>query len=140
MVYNPSANGILASGSGDHMVRIWDTDSRGSGLENAVIELKGHRDTIQSLSWNYTGDLLITVRTSTPPLPFPRLQTSTTDLLIPTPCARAQTSRDKKIRMYDPRASTSPIKEADGHGGIKGSRVVWLGDRDRAVTTGVSLV
>lgn len=27
---------------------------------------------------------------------------------------------------------------ADGHGGIKGSRVVWLGDRDRMVTTGVS--
>jgi hypothetical protein len=78
VVYNPSANGILASGSGDHVVRIWDTDSRGSGLENAVIELKGHRDTIQSLSWNYTGDLLITVSISTSPL-FLHLQAPTID-------------------------------------------------------------
>jgi hypothetical protein len=31
--------------------------------------------------------------------------------------------------MYDPRAGSDPIKQADAHGGIKGSRVVWLGDR-----------
>jgi coronin-1B/1C/6 len=40
--------------------------------------------------------------------------------------------------MYDPRAGSDPIKQADAHGGIKGSRVVWLGDRERAVTTGFS--
>ena len=26
----------------------------------------------------------------------------------------------------------------EGHSGVKGSRVVWLGDRDRIATTGVS--
>ena len=80
VVYNPSAGGVLASASGDHMVRIWDTDSRGSGLESAVIELKGHRDTIQSLSWNYTGDLLITVSQPPPtasPIPPGLTSTST---------------------------------------------------------------
>jgi hypothetical protein len=49
-----------------------------------------------------------------------------------------QTCRDKKIRIFDPRAGAEPIKVTDGHGGIKGSRVVWLGDRDRIATTGVS--
>jgi len=30
------------------------------------------------------------------------------------------------------------VRVTDGHAGVKGSRVVWLGDRDRIVTTGVS--
>ncbi|GHJ89738.1 hypothetical protein NliqN6_6140 [Naganishia liquefaciens] len=73
-----------------------------------VLSLTGHKDTIQCIAWNYTGSLLAT------------------------------TSRDKKVRLFDPRAGSEPIKVADGHGGIKGSRVVWLGDRDRMVTTGFS--
>ncbi|KAH8086826.1 putative Coronin-like actin binding WD repeat protein, partial [Filobasidium floriforme] len=106
VVFNPVASGLLASASGDHVVRLWDVDS--GKFDEALVELKGHKDTVQSVCWNYTGDLLIT------------------------------TSRDKQIRMYDPRAGSDPIKQADGHGGIKGSRVVWLGDRERAVTTGFS--
>jgi coronin-1B/1C/6 len=30
------------------------------------------------------------------------------------------------------------VQEGNGHQGIKGSRVVWLGDSDRLVTTGFS--
>jgi coronin-1B/1C/6 len=96
--------------------------------ENApVLSLTGHKDTIQCIAWNYTGSLLATVRYS---LLHP--------LIIIDIWHSLQTSRDKKIRLFDPRAGSEPIKIADGHGGIKGSRVVWLGDRDRIVTTGVS--
>ncbi|CAG8497612.1 8987_t:CDS:2 [Paraglomus occultum] len=49
----------------------------------------------------------------------------------------ATTSRDKKLRIFDVR-STETVQQADSHQGVKGSRVVWLGDADRLVTTGFS--
>ncbi|KAJ9090660.1 hypothetical protein QFC19_009521 [Naganishia cerealis] len=104
LVWNNTAEGILTSAGSDHTVKIWDVKKESA----PVLTLTGHKDTIQSMTWNYTGNLLAT------------------------------TCRDKKVRIFDPRAGAEPIKVADGHGGIKGSRVVWLGDRDRMVTTGFS--
>ncbi|CAG8479974.1 11183_t:CDS:2 [Ambispora gerdemannii] len=49
----------------------------------------------------------------------------------------ATTSRDKKLRIFDVRANKVAI-QADNHQGVKGARVVWLGDSDRIVTTGFS--
>ncbi|RXW18022.1 hypothetical protein EST38_g7826 [Candolleomyces aberdarensis] len=70
--------------------------------------LSGHGDIIQSLTFNPTGTLLVT------------------------------TCRDRKIRIFDPRAGGDPVRVNDGHSGIKGSRVVWMGDLDRIATTGFS--
>ncbi|KAF8757885.1 WD repeat coronin family [Rhizoctonia solani] len=72
----------------------------------AKIALTGHTDTIQSLTWNPTGTLLAT------------------------------TCRDRKIRLFDPRAGSEAVRIGDGHAGIKGARVVWLGGHDRIATTG----
>lgn len=49
----------------------------------------------------------------------------------------ATTCRDKKLRVFDVRANEI-VQEGPGHQGIKGSRVVWLGDTDRLATTGFS--
>ncbi|KAJ2955609.1 hypothetical protein NQZ79_g8410 [Umbelopsis isabellina] len=49
----------------------------------------------------------------------------------------ATTCRDKKLRIFDLR-SNKVIQEGAGHQGVKGSRVVWLGETDRIVTTGFS--
>ncbi|KAI8575506.1 hypothetical protein K450DRAFT_261518 [Umbelopsis ramanniana AG] len=49
----------------------------------------------------------------------------------------ATTCRDKKLRIFDLR-SNKIIQEGAGHQGIKGSRVVWLGENDRICTTGFS--
>lgn len=106
IAFNPLAQGILAGAAGDLAIRVWDTDS--GKYDEPIYTLKGHKDSIQSMAWNYTGSLLVT------------------------------TCRDKKIRLFDPRAGSEAVKTTDGHGGIKGSRVVWLGDRDRIVTTGFS--
>ncbi|KAJ7393880.1 hypothetical protein OS493_003547 [Desmophyllum pertusum] len=68
--WHPCAEGVIASAAYDSEVRIWDiVDDR----EAATI-LKGHPDTIFSLSFNYNGSLL------------------------------ASTCKDKKIRVIDPRA------------------------------------
>lgn len=49
----------------------------------------------------------------------------------------ATTSRDKKIRIWDIR-SGKVLSEGPGHTGAKPSRVVWLGNTDRILTTGFS--
>jgi len=49
----------------------------------------------------------------------------------------ATTSKDKKLRVWDVRAGKC-IADAEPHQGVKGSRVCWLGDSDRLVTTGFS--
>jgi len=57
-----------------------------------------HADIIQSSEWNFNGSLIAT------------------------------SSKDKKIRIIDPRAS-KVVQEVEAHSGIKGSRVVFIGDR-----------
>lgn len=103
--FHPAASNVLASASGDHLVRVWDIEG---SSDEATIALKGHNDTIQSLCWNAVGSMIAT------------------------------TCRDRKLRLFDPRAGSEAVRVTDGHGGIKGSRVVWLGDRDRIATTGFS--
>lgn len=49
----------------------------------------------------------------------------------------ATTSRDKKLRIWDLREEKI-ISEGPGHSGAKPSRVVWVGNTDRVITTGFS--
>jgi coronin-1B/1C/6 len=70
--------------------------------------LSGHGDVIQCMAFNPTGTLLAT------------------------------TCRDRKLRIFDPRAGGEPVRVTDGHGGIKGSRVTWMGELDKIATTGFS--
>lgn len=70
--------------------------------------LTGHGDAIQSLDFNWTGTLLAT------------------------------TCRDRKLRLFDTRTGGEAVSVADGHSGIKGARVVWMGCMDRVATTGFS--
>ncbi|GAA5923519.1 hypothetical protein JCM1841_002971 [Sporobolomyces salmonicolor] len=67
-----------------------------------------HADMVQSIDWDWCGSVYAT------------------------------TCKDKKLRLFDPRAGASAITTADSHSGVKGSRVTWLGSLDRIVTTGFS--
>ncbi|KIY66575.1 microtubule binding protein [Cylindrobasidium torrendii FP15055 ss-10] len=75
--------------------------------EDAKIGLTGFGDTIQSMHWDPTGRFI------------------------------AATCRDRKIRLFDPRASKEAVRQTDGHAGVKGARIVWMGE-ERIGTTGFS--
>eukprot|EP01132_Coremiostelium_polycephalum_P003751 gene3751-4670_t len=55
IAWHPTAENILASGSADKTVRIWDTQS---GTEKFVID--SFDNTVLSICWNYDGSLLAT--------------------------------------------------------------------------------
>ncbi|CAM1505300.1 Fc.00g109370.m01.CDS01 [Cosmosporella sp. VM-42] len=54
VLFNPSAENILASASGDFTIKIWDV-----GTGQNALTLK-HNDIVQSLSWNAAGSMLVT--------------------------------------------------------------------------------
>lgn len=49
----------------------------------------------------------------------------------------ATTCKDRKLRVWDPRTQKE-VHVAESHGGIKGSRLVWLGNTGRILTVGFS--
>ncbi|KAH9971015.1 microtubule binding protein [Lactifluus volemus] len=104
VLWHPTAQHVLASAVGDHTVKLWDLGAP----ESPRAVLAGHGDTIQSLAFSPTGQIIAT------------------------------TSRDRKLRLFDARAGGEAVRVGEGHGGIKGARVVWMGDRDRIATTGFS--
>ncbi len=75
--------------------------------EDPKLQLGGFGDTIQSIAWDPTGRFI------------------------------AASSRDRKLRLFDARASKEAVKIGDGHAGVKGARVVWMGE-ERFATTGFS--
>eukprot|EP00026_Physarum_polycephalum_P002001 Phypoly_transcript_02005.p1 GENE.Phypoly_transcript_02005~~Phypoly_transcript_02005.p1 ORF type:complete len:941 (-),score=244.83 Phypoly_transcript_02005:204-2969(-) len=54
--FHPSAANVLASGSSDKTVNIWDIEQGKAGLT-----LSHFGDAVQSISWNYDGSLLVAV-------------------------------------------------------------------------------
>ncbi|KAK7685785.1 hypothetical protein QCA50_011131 [Cerrena zonata] len=104
VVWHPTAEHVLATATGDHVVKLWDIGSP----EQPRNVLGGHGDAIQCVAFNPSGTLVAT------------------------------TCRDRKLRIFDPRAGGEPVRVADSHGGIKGARVVWMGDKDNVATTGFS--
>ncbi|XP_022835326.1 coronin-7 isoform X1 [Spodoptera litura] len=150
MEFSPFHDGLLLTGSQDSLVKIWHIPPEGlkeslstpectlsqkqrrvenvgfhpvadglihvaSGHELALWDLtkqkeafvnRDHGEVIQSTSWKKDGKLLAT------------------------------SCKDKKVRIIDPRAAAAVVDVANSHQNIKDSRIVWLGDQDRILTTG----
>jgi histone-binding protein RBBP4 len=56
--WNPCVEGLLASGSDDHLVCYWDVRKEGKTLE-AIRVFKGHESVVEDVSWHmHHGDIL----------------------------------------------------------------------------------
>lgn len=54
VLFNPAAEGVLASASGDYTIKLWDVEAG-----RPKLQLK-HGDIVQSLSWSADGSSLVT--------------------------------------------------------------------------------
>ena len=53
----------------------------------------------------------------------------------PTGTLHATTSHDRKVQIYDPQAGREAILAREGHAGVKGARVIWMGDTGKLAST-----
>ncbi|XP_052130948.1 coronin-7 isoform X3 [Frankliniella occidentalis] len=150
MDFSPFHDGLLATGSQDCLVKLWHIPESGlqESLSNPQCVFSHKQRRVEAVRFHPTADCLLT-STSYTTLTlwdvaaqkeiFSNSQHSeviqsmswkTDGRLIVTSC------KDKKLRVYDPRATTSITHTTDSHQSIKDSRVVWLGDSNRILTTG----
>lgn len=111
VLFHPTAEGVVAASTSDHQIKLFDittaaSGGAGAGDQQATVSLTGAKDSIQSLDYDYAGNRLVA------------------------------TSRDKKLRVFDPRKGGEAVMMGDGHQGVKGARVTWCGDSERIITTG----
>lgn len=71
-----------------------------------VMQLQGHQDQVFSLAWSPCGKQCATI------------------------------CKDGKLRIFEPRKSTEPVKEGEGPIGSRGARVVWVLDGQYLVVSG----
>lgn len=152
--FNPFNDNIIASGAEDSKVMIWKIPEGGltESISTPAITLEGHQKKVGHVLFHPTADNLLasasadmTVRLwditkgsekeiiTTHPQMLQSLDWNYDGSLFTTTC------KDKKLRVIDPRTGNA-VQETNGHQGIKGSRVVWLGDSDRIATTGFSRI
>ncbi|XP_061079905.1 coronin-7 isoform X1 [Conger conger] len=81
-----------------------------SSRDAPLAALEQHPDQLQGLTWKQDGSLLAT------------------------------TCKDKKLRVFDPRAQLTPVQSAVGHQNHKDSRILWIKDSDHILTTAFNQV
>jgi len=150
--WNPFNENIIASGSDDTTIKIWQLpdEELTETMTEPVVALKGHQRKVTIVQWHPTSngilfsasaDLTIRAWDVQKGEQFRQFEGFTNTIyafsLSYDGSKFVATSKDKKIRVFDSH-SGSIVQEGDAHSGSKGSRVVWLGDSDLALSTGFS--
>ena len=150
MDFSPFNDGLLATGSQDCLVKLWHIPESGlqESLSNPQCVFSHKQRRVETVRFHPTADCLLSSTSYTTLTLWDvaaqkeifsnsqhseviqSLSWKTDGRLLVTSC------KDKKLRVYDPRATTSIVNTADSHQSIKDSRVVWLGDSNRILTTG----
>ncbi|GBP51830.1 Coronin-7 [Eumeta japonica] len=150
MQFSPFHDGLLLTGSQDSLVKVWHIPHDGlkESLSNAECTLSQKQRRVENVGFHPVADGLIHVA-SGHDLALWDLTTQKeafankdhTEVIQSTSWKKdgkllATSCKDKKVRIIDPRAPNSVLDTANSHPNIKDSRIVWLGDQDRILTTG----
>ena len=150
--FHPFNEQVIASAGEDGRILLWNIPETGSteSSNQYAGELKGHERRIIDLEWNPVVDSLLASASHDLSVRLWDVKVGTCQTVLTGHCDavldqswsltgdRLVTScRDKALRIFDPRQGTSSIMEkAAAHPGVKGIRVIWLGDGEQVVSTG----
>lgn len=148
--FNPFNDYLIATASEDAYVKIWQIPEGGltAHLTDAAQILQGHRRKVGTCDFNPVANNILATSSTDFQLKIWDIEKGAEFInighhadiiqsvawnwdgsLLATAC------KDKKIRVFDPRSNVV-AQEAEGHQGVKGSRVSWLGKSNRLYTTG----
>ncbi|XP_078040178.1 coronin isoform X2 [Augochlora pura] len=150
MDFSPFHDGLLATGSQDCLVKLWHIPE--TGLEESLCNPEctfSHRQRrVEAVCWHPAAEhLLTTVSYTNLSLwdvisqqelfsnnehaeVIQSLSWKQDGVLLATSC------KDKQVRIIDPRAASCIVNSCSSHQNIKDSRIVWLNNSDRILTTG----
>ncbi|XP_033210325.1 coronin-7 isoform X2 [Belonocnema kinseyi] len=150
MDFSPFHDGLLATGSQDCLVKLWYIPE--SGLEESLCNPDctfSHRQRrVEVVRWHPTAEHLLTTVSYTNlslwDIVSQKDLFSTnehTDVIQSVSWKQdgtilATSCKDKQVRIIDPRAPKNIINSSPSHQSIKDSRIVWLGNGERILTTG----
>ncbi|XP_015178684.1 PREDICTED: coronin-7 isoform X5 [Polistes dominula] len=150
MEFSPFHDGLLATSSQDCLVKLWHIPE--TGLEESLCNPEctfSHRQRrVEAVCWHPAAEHLLTTASymtltlwdvlsqqelfsnSDHTEVIQSLSWKQDGTILATSC------KDKQVRIIDPRASTYVVNSCSSHMSIKDSRIVWLNNSDRILTTG----
>ncbi|XP_065076431.1 coronin-7 isoform X4 [Ochlerotatus camptorhynchus] len=148
--FSPFHDGLLATGSQDCLVKVWHIPEKGleNSISNPECTFSTKQRRVETVGFHPTADCLLystamgcvslwdltcqqeSFSNNQHPEVIQSLSWKQDGKVCATSC------KDKMVRILDPRAETPISMIAESHQSIKDSRVVWLGDQNRILTTG----
>ncbi|KAJ3288432.1 Coronin-2B [Borealophlyctis nickersoniae] len=150
--FNPFNDHVVASASEDTRVMVWTIPEGGptDHISTPALTLNGHGRKVGHVLFHPTADNLLASASADFTIKLwdiskgaekqeltghteviQALSWDWTGSLLTTTC------KDKKLRVFDVRANKI-VQEVQAHQGVKGARVVWMGNSERICTTGFS--
>ncbi|XP_061496483.1 coronin-7 isoform X1 [Anopheles gambiae] len=148
--FSPFHDGLLATGSQDCLVKVWHIPEKGleQSLSTPECTFTTKQRRVETVGFHPTADCLLyatavgwvslwdlttqqeAFSNNEHPEVIQSLSWKQDGRLCVTSC------KDKMVRVLDPRASAPITLAAESHQSIKDSRVVWLGEQNRILSTG----
>jgi coronin-1B/1C/6 len=150
--FNPFNDNIIASSGEDCLVKVWQIPEGGAKATqtNAAATLSGHQKKAGIIMWHPTASNILSSTSADCTVKIWDVETSQCKLNVGDHTDQVQsitwnfdgsmcatTSKDKMLRLIDPRGQ-AVVSSVEGHYGAKGSRVIWLGNKERIFTNGFS--
>jgi len=152
--WNPFNDNLVASASEDCYVKLWNIPDGGIGDKNmtdAVQTLTGHKRKVGSVKFHPTAnnvlvssgaDFSVKIWDIEKGTAGYEIEGAATDLIQNCEfnidgSLIAYSSKDKKLRLIDPRQK-KVVSEVEAHAGVKGGRSIWLGNREKVFSVGFS--
>jgi len=150
--FSPFTDNLIASSSEDGYTKLWKIPDEGvtENLETPVQTLSGHKRKVGTVNFNPIADNVIATTSNDYLIKIWDVETGQAkhDIaghvdIIQSSCWNyngslySTASKDKKIRLIDPRAN-SIIADVEAHQGVKGMRVCFLGSKNLLFSMGFS--